>query len=454
VSKKTEALRKIDVGAGSASSGGEVLSSTGSVLLPGVPTPSAPENLTLVSNTIARSSASAMARVVISWAPPDSVFTNIFYRGEIAALSATLDVQPSLAIWIRVSARSAAGQSPPTAALSLTTAADTTPAAQPTGLSATFIGAGDLVLTWTNPATENFRNVEVRIWDSAAKGTLLHTGDAAEAPYTWTAGQNRQAGSGTPDPSVYIELRSRTWSGVLNSTSPPSATATKSAPATPTGLAVDFTGPDLVVTWTTASDAASYRLTLDGQLQPSIFGGRYVYPFDLNRQQHGGTADPSITVSLVAVDALDQASTAAATTATNAAPGAPSSVTVVAGFSSFMATVAATEPPDFLTYRWRIIQTSPAASDVTFDSRATLQTREVSAAATYQVGVRMVDVFGQQGSETLSSTSALDALALADLRTDLSYSDSVGNTFTAPASGTLAALKDGVVGSGGVTYAA
>jgi hypothetical protein len=160
-------------------------------------------------------------------------------------------------------------------------------------------------------------------------------------------------------------------------------------------------------------------------------------------------------VSLVAVDALDQVSAVpATTTATNAAPAAPSSVTLVAGFSSFMATVAATEPADFLTYRWRIIQTSPSASDITFDSRATLQTREVSAAATYQVGVRMVDVFGQQGTETLSSTSALDALALSDLRTDLSYSDSIGSTFTAPASGTLAALKDGTTGSGGITYAA
>jgi hypothetical protein len=462
MAKKTEAQRKIDVGMGSVSGGGETLSSTGSVVAPGIPTPGAPENLTLVSNTIARSSASAMARVVVSWTPPngvpaqsyfveaatDSGFSNIFFRGDIQALSATIDVTPATAIWIRVSARSAAGTSPPCTPISLTTATDTTASAQPTGFSATMIGAGDLIVTWTNPTTENFRDVEIRIWESASKTTLYHTGYSATSPYTWTAAANRQAGSGAPDPSVYIELRSRTWAGVLNSTSPPSATATKSAPGTPAGLASDFTGPDLVLTWTVATDAASYRLTLDGVAR-TVIGGRYVYVYDQNRQEHSGTADPVISVSLVAVDALDQAGSAATATATNAAPAAPASVTLVTGFSSFMASVSATEPPDFAAYRWRIIQTSPSAADITYDSQATLQTREVAAAASYQVGVRMVDVFGQQGTETLSSSSALDALTLADLRLDCTYRDSDSNT-----AGTLNSLKDGVTASGGVTYAA
>jgi hypothetical protein len=174
-----------------------------------------------------------------------------------------------------------------------------------------------------------------------------------------------------------------------------------------------------------------------------------VYVYDQNRQEHSGTADPVISVSLVAVDALDQAGSAATATATNAAPAAPASVTLVTGFSSFMASVSATEPPDFAAYRWRIIQTSPSAADITYDSQATLQTREVAAAASYQVGVRMVDVFGQQGTETLSSSSALDALTLADLRLDCTYRDSDSNT-----AGTLNSLKDGVTASGGVTYAA
>lgn len=467
--KKTDRLRVIDQTASRASSGaGEILSSTSSTAAPGQPGPGAPESLQLDSNTIGRSAQTATARCAVSWRPgngvavasylvevaTDSGFSTVILRTVKVETSATLDLPVGTTVWVRVYSQSNVGQSAASNVITFTTATDTTASAQPTGFSATMIGAGDLVLTWTNPASENFRDVEIRIWESSSKVTLYHTGYSAAPPYTWTAAQNRQAGSGTPDPSVYIELRSRTWASVLNSVSPPSATATKAVPGNVAGLAVDFTGVDCVVTWTTASDAASYRLTLDGVAR-TVIGGRYVLTFDQNRQEHSGTADPAISVSIVAVDALDQVSATPATaTATNAAPSAPSSVTLTTGFSSFMAVVAATEPADFATYRWRIIQTSPSASDITYDSQSTLQTRDVGTNATYQVGCKVVDAFAQASTETLSSTSALDALTLSDLRTDLSYSDSDGNVFTAPASGTLAALKDGVTASGGVTYAA
>lgn len=469
MTKKTDRLRVIDQTTSRASSGaGEVLSSTASSALPGQPQPQPPESLQLDSNVIGRAAQTALARCVVSWRPggglvaqsylvevaTDSGFTAVILRTTKVETSATLDLPVGTTVYVRVYAQSNVGQSRASNVITFTTATDTTSAAQPTSFSASFIGAGDLVLTWTNPTSENFRDVEVRIWESASKVTLYHTGYESSPPYTWTAAQNRAAGSGTPDPSVYIELRSRTWAGVLNSTAAPSATATKSVPGNVAGLATDFTGVDLIVTWTTAVDAASYRLTLDGVAR-TVIGGRYVLTFDANRQEHSGTADPVISVSLVAVDALDQVSAVAATaTATNAAPSAPASVTLTTGFSSFMAVVAATEPADFASYRWRIIQTSPSAADITYDSQSTLQTRAVATNATYQVGCKVIDLFGQLSSETLSSTSALDALTLADLRTDLFYADSDSNTFTPPASGTLAVLKDNVTGSGGVTYAA
>lgn len=463
MSKKTDRLRVIDQTASRASSGaGEVLSSAASGVAP-IALPGPPESLQLDSNAVGRSAQTATARVQVSWRPPGGVpaasyllevatnsgFTAIIYQNALSDRTATIDLPVGLTVWVRVFAQSQGTLSGASNVITFTTATDSSASAQPTSFSAAFIAAGDLSLTWTNPTSENFRDVEVRIWESASKVTLLHTGYSAAPPYVWTAAQNRAAGSGTPDPSVYIELRARTWAGVLNSTSPPSATATKSLPGNPSGLATDFTGADLVVTWTAATDVASYRLTLDGVAR-TVIGGRFVYSFDQNRQEHSGTADPAITVSLVGVDALDQVSATPATaTATNAAPSAPSSVTLTTGFSSFMATVTATEPADFATYRWRIIQTSPSAGDITYDARNTLQTREVSAAATYQVGCRVVDVFGQQSSETLSSTSALDALALSDLRRDISYRDSLGT-----AAATLDAMKDGVTGSGGVSYAA
>lgn len=461
MAKKTEPQRKIDVGAGSASSGGEVLSSTASVLIPSLPTPGPPENLTLISNTIGRSSATPVARVVVAWTPPagvqglsylveagtDSTFATILVRGTAVETSAVLDLPASTAVAIRVYAQSTAAQSSPSAVLTLTTAADTTPAGVPTSAGGAFFGGGDLVVTWTNPGDENLRDVEVRIWNSSSKTTLYHTGYSANGRYIWTAVQNRQETSGSPDASVYVELRSRTWGQVLG-TAVVVGTITKSAPSTPSGLAADFTGPDCIITWTTAADVVSYTLTIDSVAR-TVIGGRFVYAFDQNRVEHSGTADPVLTLGLVAVDGLSQSSSSAALTATNAAPSAPSSVTLVKGFSSFMATVSATEPADFSAYRWRIIQTSPAAADVTYDSAATLQTREAPANATYQVGVKLVDVFGLLSTETLSSALAVDALTLDDLRLDLSYRDSDSNT-----SGTLAALKDGVTASGGVVYAA
>lgn len=469
MSKKLDALRRIDVALGSVSGGGEVLSTTGSTLIPARPAPGAPEALTLISNTIGRSSASPIARVVVQWRAPngapadsylvevgtDSTFATILLRSTATEASVPygLDLQPATAVAIRVYANAGQGQSPPSAVLTLTTASDTSAAGSPTSAAGAFIGSGDLRVTWVNPTTENFRDVEIKVWDSSSKGTLYTTEYDATGTWLWTAAQNRAAGSGTPDVSVYVELRSRTWALVLG-TAVVVGTVTKSAPASPTGLAGDFTGTDCIITWSPVTDAAFYRLTIDGGTAKVIYGTRWIYTFDQNRVDHSGTPDPVLSLSLVAVDGLDQASSAATATATNAAPAAPTSVTVSGGFSAFMASVVATEPADFATYRYRLIQTSPTAADVTWDSPSALQTRDVGTSATYQVGVKMVDVFGQAGTETLSSTTVLDALSLADLRTDLTYSDSDANTFTPPASGTLAALKDNVVGSGGVTYAA
>lgn len=460
MSTKTDRVRPMDLVRGTAGAG-STLESAGSTVAPAQPTPPAPTELAVISNTVGRSSASAIAIVGLQWRPPDgspvrtyqveiatdSAFTAIYRRDTSTMTSARIELPTSRTFYIRVYAQAAA-MSAPSNVVTLVTADDTTAAGVPTSASAAFIGSGDLQVTWSNPASENLRDVEVKIWNASAKTTLYHTGYSANGRYIWTAAQNRSETSGTPDASVYVELRSRTWASVM-STAVVVGTITKAVPATPAGLSADFSGPDCVINWTVASDAAFYRLSLDGVAQPNIAGGRYVYPLDLNRQQHSGTPDPVLSLSLVAVDALDQVSTAATATATNAAPPAPASVTATGGFSAFMASVSATEPPDFLTYRWRLIQTSPSAGDITWDDRSTLQTRNVTAAATYQVGVKIVDVFGQLSTEVLSSTFVLDALTLADLRLGVRYSDSL-----ATAAATLkAALADDNKASGGVSYA-
>lgn len=464
MSRKTELQRRIDVARGLSGAPGEALRSEVALGAPALPVPPAPTDLAVGTMTIGRSSASSLALVTLTWRPPAgapvaryllevasaATFASetIVARVTYASASATIELAPAATVWARVYALAGAQTSPPSAAISFTTPTDTTPAGPPTAASGGFIGSGDLQISWTNPPEDNLRDVEVRIWASSAKTTLLHTGYSASERLIWTAAENRAAGSGVPDVSVYVELRSRTWAGVLG-TPVVVGTVTKAAPATPTGLTVDFTGPDLIITWTAAADAASYRLTLDGVAR-TVIGGRYVYAYDLNRQEHSGTADPSVVVALVAVDALDQTSNGVSTTATNAAPSAPSAVTLTRGFAELSISVSATPPADFATYRYRLIQTSPAASDVTWDSPATLQTRVLGAIATYQIGVRMVDVFGQAGAETLSSAIvADDLLTLAELRSGARYSDSAGLGSAA----LKAILADGDLSTLGVSYA-
>ncbi|HEU5086552.1 MAG TPA: tail fiber domain-containing protein, partial [Roseiflexaceae bacterium] len=88
-----------------------------------------------------------------------------------------------------------------------------------------------------------------------------------------------------------------------------------------------------------------------------------------------------------------------------------------------------------------------AASDVTVDTQAKVIQQSLATAATYQVGVKVMDVFGQLSAETLSSATGLD-LTISTLRADIIYSDVLG---TSPTS-LKAALADDVVGSGGISY--
>ena len=470
MTRKTAAARAIDVAAKVAQQDlGQLRSTSASLTTVAPGLGSAPTALELVSNTIGRSAQTATARVVIAWRPPETglanqylveVSSNVGFSAIVLQVTTTetrdvtIELPVGLPVWVRVYAQVGATLTTPSAAISFTTASDTSSAAQPTGLAATFIGAGDLLVTWTNPTGDNFRDVEIKIYESASKVTTYATKYDATGRFVWTAAENRTAAGGTPDTAVYVELRSRTWAGVINGASVPSATATKAVPSTPSGLTSTWAsdagtaGADITITWTAAANVEYYTLTIDG-IARRVYGSSYAYTFAQNASEHAGTADPVLTLSLVAVDALDQSSAAATATATNAAPAAPASVTLVTGFSALMIAITATEPADFSTYSMRLIQTLPSASDVTWTGSDKLQTRDLSARATYQVGVRVLDRFGQQSAETLSTAGVSDGLTLADLRADITYRDSLGT-----AAATLDAMKDGITASGGVSYAA
>lgn len=345
--------------------------------------------------------------------------------------------------------------------LSTTTGADTTAPAAPSSQAGAFAGPGDFVITWANPASANFRDVEITIYESASKVTLYATIYDATQRYVWPAAANLAATSGAGDVSLYAELRSRSWGGVF-SAAVNTGLITKAAPATPGTIAQSWSGDtgaagaDWTISWAAQADAAYYLLNINALGARRVYGNTYTYTLDKNIADNT-TADPTLSYSLIAVDGLNQSSTAATGTATNAAPAAPTVALAGGAMSLLVATVTTAGAADFAA--WEFVWKRDGSTVRTLESRASEQQYELGAAGdsgahSWTVVVRQKDVFGQYSSTTTSSAVVLDTLTIDFLRGGLSYSDSDGNTFTPPSSGTLAVLKDGITASGGVTYAA
>lgn len=335
-----------------------------------------------------------------------------------------------------------------TAAATVTTPQDTTPPAAPTSQAAAFINGGDLIVTWTEPTSANLKDVEVKIYDSASKTVLYATAYSATGRYVWTAAQNRAAGSGTADPSLYAELRSRSWGNVFSTAV--NASATKAAPAAPVGLVHSWAsdtgsaGGDWALAWTAAADAALWQLTINGVAR-TVAGSSYTYTLDTNIAQNA-SADPTLSYSLVAVDALGQVSSATAGTATNAAPPT-TALTAVGSVNAIAVTITPTTAADFAYYSLRIVK--DGATQATVTTRATTALLDVGpyGSGTYQIGVTVVDAFGQASTETLSTGGFLEPFTLTTFRSGARYRDSLGSSSTA-----LDSLKDTVLTSGGVSY--
>ena len=375
MAKKQTPQRVMDIERGTVGISGEVYAAV-AASGPAVGTSPPPTDLSVIGNVLTLSAQTPMARIRLQWRKPLLAQEVRLYQVQVATnagfttgviyfnasdTSISIDVVTStagIAYWFRVRVLSGGVVSDWSASVTATSTADTTPAGQPTSLAWEWSGA-DLVLTWVNPTNANLKDIEVRIWESASKVTLYHTGYSATGRYAWTLPQQRIDTSGVLDPAVYVELRSRTWSNVLGTT------------------------------------------TIPG------------------------------------------------TNPTNAVPSAPSSVSVISSIGTLMVTVAATAPSDFQAYRFRLIQTLPSAADVVWDSPSALQSYALYAQATYQVGVKILDVYGQLSSETLSSASAVDTLTIGSLRAEVIYSDADANsdaTLHVP-------LSDGILASGGQVYA-
>lgn len=462
---------RIDEAAPISGAAAEVIISADDPAPPAQPPVPAPSGLTL-STTLQRSAVTAFARISATWNAPagtspqsyavqwseDPAFpTNATAGADAYQPSAAIDqLKTNTTYSVRVAAVLNGTQGAWSAAASITTASDTTPPGPPTSAAVGFTAPADLVVSCINPTSPNFRAVQIAIYDSPSKTYLYALDEFASGRYVWTAAANIAATNavnpgipqGSGDPSVYVELRSISTGGVLSTIV--SASATKSQPATPGTITSDFSGRDAIWNWAAAADAVRWQLTIDGTPR-TVATNAYTYLYRQNQAEHSPSgADKDLTWSLVAIDGLGQVSATPATgTLSNPAPSAPTSVSLTGGVSTLSVLVNATQPPDFQAYRFRLIQTSPAAADVTWDDAIGSFARQLQTAATYQIGVRIVDAFGQVSStETLSSSVAMDFLTLPDLRAGALYSDSLST-----AADTLkAALSDDNRASGGITY--
>lgn len=273
------------------------------------------------------------------------------------------------------------------------------------------------------------------------------------AEYLYTREQNQVDHGGTaPDPSIAWSLA---YVDALEQTSavPATGTATQPRPATPASVTTTWSNDDgtaaadLLLTWLQAVGVAGYRLAIDAVTRDLPVGDRALYAFGQNRAEHGGTASPSLTWSLVAVDAFGQVSaTPASGTAVNTAPPA-TAIVLRATFNvlTFDATPSAAR--DLSHYRVRLYRGATAVATLTpTDPFGTVDVSSYGAGS-YSADVAAVDLFGQIGPVATSPTVQMDTLTLAELRAALTYRDDLSNTQP-----TLAALKDAVDDAGGVTY--
>lgn len=433
---------------------------------PPIPPAMTPPSAPTLSASLTYSAVTPGARIDASWSSGLETFDGESYAVQISTDStfaadsviyATQPNQQNVSIdglrvnttyYVRVRTIVGASGSDWGASASIATPVDTTPPAAVSGQAASFINTGDLVVTWTNPSSLNYKDTEIKIYASNG-GALLGTFYDAVAPFVWTAAQNLAATSQVGDPSLYIELRAHSWGNVFSSAV--NVSATKAAPTAPT-VTVDFTGVDAVFTITPPSDAAYLSFVADTSVTARriAVAGRYVYPFDQNRLDHSGTPDPSLAYSFTAVDGLNQASTATTGTATNAAPAAPT-VTLIGGQNQLVCTVTSAPAADFAAYEY--VWKRDGVAVLTVESPSAEQQYAAQAGDeglhSWTCTVRQKDLFGQYSTATASSAVVLDALTIAYLRAGLIFSDSVGNTQAA-----LAVLKDAVTASGGISYAA
>jgi hypothetical protein len=436
--------------------------------------PDAPTNIALTTG-ITYATASPLAYIAATWiAPSGSAPERYAFQvsesssfPDASTLTFTTNVpsiradglKPATAYYCRVAgvARGVQGDWGSGTPYPITTASDTSPAGVPTSIGAVWIGAGDLLITWTNPTEANFKDVQIVVRASSG-GTIYRTTYSAAGRFLYTVAMNRQDTSSAGDPSLYVELRSRTFSNVLG-TIVNTGLVTKAAPIAPVTVAHGWAGDtgtagaDLIFAWSAVADAAYYTINLNSTGARQVGGTTFIYSYERNVAENGAPGDPSIAYDVRSVDGLGQSSASGNTgTATNAAPPTPTATLTQGAVSGLYATVTSASVADFWRYEYVFKRDGTAVATV-YSAGSTVRYEQQAAGDdgyhSWTVVIRQEDVFGQFSPTVTPAAVAFEGLSLTGLRAQAAYTDSDGNTAT-----TLAALKDGITTSGGVSYAA
>jgi hypothetical protein len=330
------------------------------------------------------------------------------------------------------------------------------PPPPPVQLTATWSPSGEVEIRATPPTAEQVDTIRIRIL-TASGGTTLRTIDADSGAVTWTVAMQRNdrgIPSGALPGTAFIVANTVSWAGNLSSDVTTSVSL--AAPGTPTGLTTTWasdTGSaaaDVTVIWTPVL-GMRYELAID-TLAREALGGRYPYSEAQNAQEHGGSPDPNLAISLVAIDALERRSTAATTTAVNAAPAA-ATITTLGNFSKLSVFIAppSPRPADLLYHRVRVYRNSSIVRTIEDPSDLVVVDTTGLGSGSYQVDVIEVDRFGQTSAPSALSVAATltdDAAFATALRSGARYRDTRNTNVE-----TLKAqLADGNRTSGGVTY--
>lgn len=311
---KRRVIHGIDMPRPGAFDAGADLSGSSSVIIlpPAPPAIGAPYSLSL-STAIERNAVTPTAQIGATWLPPpgtnpaayvvqwstNSGFTQPGTGGaETQGTSATISgLIPNTLYYVRVAGIVSGVQGEWSATASITTAADTTAPSPVTSPAGTFAGGGDLVVSWVNPTSANFRDVEVVIKASSG-GATLATLFKGTSPLVWTVAENLAATSGAGDPTLYVELRARSWGGIF-STSVNTGTITKSAPSAPS---VTLTGAfSLLVAQVTSAPESSFSVfeyvwKRDGATQRTLESPQREQTYELGASGDEGSHSWTVTV--------------------------------------------------------------------------------------------------------------------------------------------------------------